>query len=181
MGNSAIGRSLQSWTHPGQMVGHMTTDAVLVILFRWLHVATACVAVGGVFFVRIILPAGLAVLPSDSAKAAFLRTRAIFKRVIHTCIFLLLISGTYNAVRNWPAYTAMGPGIGHGLFGIHLLLALVVFGIALWLLAGKEPPVNHRKWAAVNLTLLLLAVAAASTLKYAREHAAKSPAPVSPR
>jgi heme A synthase len=61
--------------------------------------------------------------------------------------------------------------LGHGLFGVHLLLALIVFGIALWLLAGKEPPANHKKWMAVNLVLMLLAVAAASTLKYVREHA----------
>jgi hypothetical protein len=64
----------------------------------------------------------------------------------------------------------MGPGVGHGLFGIHLLLALTAFTIALWLLAGAQPPVNHKTWMAINLTILLLTIAAASVLKYAREH-----------
>jgi hypothetical protein len=84
-----------------------------------------------------------------------------------------LISGTYNAVANWQAYTDAGPGLGHGIFGVHLLLALIIFGIGLWLLAGAEPPPNHKSWAAVNLVLMLLTIAAASTLKYVREHLSK--------
>jgi uncharacterized membrane protein len=145
-------------------------NAVVIIFFRWLHVATACLAVGGVFFMLVVFPIGLRTLEAEAGRTMLLRTRRAFKMVIHPCILLFLVSGTYNAVMNWPAYTAIGPGLGHGLFGIHLLLALIVFGIALWLLAGKEPPVNHKKWMAVNLVLMLLAIAAASTLKYVREH-----------
>ncbi len=151
----------------------MSLDALVVISFRWIHIVTACIAVGGVFFMRIILPIGLSTLDPEAKKTAFLRTRRVFKIVIHSAILLFLISGTYNAIRNWPAYTAMGPGVGHGMFGMHLLLALVVFGIALWLLAGAEPPASHRKWMMVNVVLLLTTVAVASTLKYAREHSAK--------
>ena len=143
---------------------------LLIIFFRWLHVATACVAVGGVFFMRVVFPIGLKTLDGEPAHAMFLRTRRAFKMVIHPCILFLLISGTYNAVLNWHAYTTMGPGLGHGLFGIHLLLALIIFCIALWLLAGAEPPVNHKKWLGVNLILMFLAIAAASTLKYFRDH-----------
>jgi uncharacterized membrane protein len=142
----------------------------LIIFFRWLHVATACVALGGVFFMRVVFPIGLKTLGAESAHKMLLRTRRAFKMVIHPCILFLLVSGTYNAVLNWHAYTAAGPGLGQGLFGVHLLLALIVFGIALWLLAGAEPRPNHKKWLGVNLVLMLLAVAAASTLKYVREH-----------
>jgi uncharacterized membrane protein len=152
----------------------MGAHAILVIFFRWLHVATACVAVGGVFFIRVVFPIGLKSLDGEHARAMLLRTRRAFKMVVHSSILLLLISGTYNAVQNWPGYTAAGPGIGHGLFGVHLLLALIVFGVALWLLAGPEPPVNHQTWMGFNLILLLLAIAAASTLKYVREHAKPS-------
>jgi uncharacterized membrane protein len=149
----------------------MDPHAILVIFFRWLHVATACIAVGGVFFIRVIFPIGLKSLDSEPARKMLLSTRRAFKMVVHSAILLLLISGTYNAVQNWPGYTRAGPGVGHGLFGVHLLLALIVFGIALWLLTGPEPPVNHKSWMGVNVVLLLLAIAAASTLKYVREHA----------
>jgi uncharacterized membrane protein len=152
----------------------MDLHAILIILFRWIHLATACVAVGGVFFIRVVFPIGLKSLDAEPARTMLLRTRRVFKMVVHTCILLLLISGTYNAIQNWQGYTAAGPGVGHGLFGVHLLLALIVFGVALWLLAGPEPPADHKKWMGFNLVLLFLAIAAASTLKYVREHAKPS-------
>jgi uncharacterized membrane protein len=146
----------------------------LIVLFRWLHLTTACVAVGGVFFLTIIFPIGIKALDAESARVVLLRTRRVFKMVIHTCILFLLISGTYNATMNWGKYTAMSAGLGHGLFGLHLLLALIVFGIALWLLMGKEPKKDHLRWMAITLGLMFLTIAAASVLKYARENSAKS-------
>ncbi len=145
----------------------------LIVFFRWLHLTTACIAVGGVFFLRIIFPIGLKALDADNARAMLLRTRRVFKMVIHTCILFLLISGTYNATMNWGKYTAMSGGLGHALFGVHLLLALIVFGIALWLLMGKEPKPDHLRWPAINLGLMFLTIAAASVLKYARENSTK--------
>jgi uncharacterized membrane protein len=149
----------------------------VIVLFRWIHITTACVAVGGVFFICVVFPIGLAALEADAARAMFLRTRWVFKMVVHTCILLLLVSGTFNAWTNWPKYTAMSAGLGHSLFGVHLLLALIVFTIALWVLAGKEPPKNHLAWMAVNLGLMLLTIAAASVLKYARETSTKPATP----
>jgi uncharacterized membrane protein len=148
-------------------------NPVLVILFRFLHVATACVAVGGVFFIRVIFPVGLKSLDSESSRSMLLRTRRVFKRVVHTCILLLLISGTFNAILNLPGYKQAGSGISHPLLGLHVLTALIVFGIALWILSGPEPPADHQKWMAVNVVLVFLTIAAASTLKYVREHAKK--------
>jgi uncharacterized membrane protein len=142
---------------------------ILIVFFRWLHIATACVAVGGVFFLRIVIPIALRSLDADSAKTMLLRTRRVFKMVVHTCILFLLISGAFNAWTNWSKYSAMGQGLGHSLFGVHLLLALLVFGISLWLLMGPEPKKNHLQWLAINLALMLLTIAAASVLKYARD------------
>lgn len=150
--------------------------AFLVIFLRWLHLVAACLLLGGVFFIRFVFPAANRGLEPGEGHAAFLRVRRAFKMVVHSCILLLLISGAYNAVRYWPAYTGMGAGLGHSLFGLHLLLGLVVFGIALWLLAGGEPPASNRKWAAVNVVLLLLTIAAASSVKYFREQSAAGPA-----
>ncbi len=150
-------------------------NAFLGILFRWLHIIPACLSIGGVFFMRIILPVGLTVLPPDQQKAVFLRCRRVFKFVIHPSILLFLISGTYNAMANWNAYHRAVPA-SHAFFGLHVLLAVIVFTIALILLAGKEPPVMHKKWMTVNLALLMFVVAAGSTLKWVRDHT--PPAPV---
>ena len=146
--------------------------AFVSVFFRWLHIIPACLAVGGVFFMRIVLPVGLSVLPADQQKAAFLKCRRVFKMTVHTSILLFLISGTYNAMANWKIYHEAIP-TSHALFGTHVLLAIAIFTISLILLAGKEPPVAHKQWMTVNLLLLLCAVAAASALKYVRDHTAK--------
>jgi len=141
----------------------------LSIFFRWLHVFTACVAIGGVFFMRLIVPIGLATLDPVPRKAAFLRLRRVFKMVIHTSILLLLVSGIYNSWANWDAYNQI-PQQAQPLWGTHVLLALCIFAISLYVLAGVEPPARHAKLMAVNLVLMALLLAVAATLKYAREH-----------
>lgn len=146
----------------------MNLDAALIIFFRWLHIITACIAVGGVFFMRIVLPLGIISLDPEPRQAVFLRCRRIFKMVIHPAILLFLISGIYNTFKVWDQYKQT-PGLTHGLWGMHVLLALIVFGIALVLLAGKEPPKSYKAWMTGNLVLLMFIVAAASTLKYIRE------------
>ncbi len=145
-------------------------DQFLGVLSRWFHIIPACLAIGGAVFIRFILPVGLRVLEPEQQKLVYLRCRRVFKMLIHTSILLLLLSGTYNAIMNWPKYKLVVP-MSHMLFGLHVLFALVVFTISLILLAGKEPPASHRTWMAVNIVLMLIVVAAASTLKWVRDHA----------
>jgi uncharacterized membrane protein len=144
-------------------------SAAPAILFRWLHIAAACVAVGGVFFMRLLVPAGLSQLEPETRRATFLRLRRLFKMVIHTCILLLLVSGIFNTLGNWAAYNQT-PAAAQPLWGLHVLLAVSIFAIALYALTGKEPPARHATWMAVNLVLMALAVAAAGSLKYVRDH-----------
>jgi uncharacterized membrane protein len=144
-------------------------QVALTVFFRWLHVASACVAIGGVFFLRILAPYGLATLDPVPRKAAFLRLRRALKMVIHSAILLLIVSGIYNSWLNWDAYTQI-PMQAHPLWGTHVLLALIIFAIALYVLAGAEPPAKHARWTLVNLVLMALLLAVAATLKYAREH-----------
>jgi uncharacterized membrane protein len=147
--------------------------AFLTVLFRWLHIIPACLAIGGAVFMRLVLPVGLAALDDPQQRqAVFLRCRRVFKMLIHTCILLLLISGSYNAWRNWAAYHEAIP-LSHAFFGLHVILALMVFGISIAVLMGKEPPASHRKLMAVNLVLLALLVAAGSTLKWVRDNTPK--------
>lgn len=142
--------------------------AALGIFFRWLHIITACVAVGGLFFMVLLLPAGLRSLDVVVREEVALRFRRLFKVVIHACILLFLISGTYNAIANWKGYRA-GVPLTHELFGLHILLALCVFVVWLLALAGKPTRPGVRRWMGASLVLVLLTVAAASSLKWARE------------
>jgi uncharacterized membrane protein len=153
--------------------------AFLGVLFRWLHIIPACLAIGGAFFMRLILPAALGGLEPEPRHAALLRARRVFKMLIHACILLLIVSGTYNAMGNWKKYAQVIP-LSHALFGLHLILAIAVFVISIVVLLGKEPPASHRQWMTVNLVLLALLVAAGSSLKWVRDHAPPQPPPASP-
>ena len=141
---------------------------IVDILFRWIHVVSAVLAVGGAFFVLLVLPRGIGPLDSEPREAVFLRCRRAFKFVVHPSILGLLVSGVYNTFKNWQWYL-VNPKLMHAFFGVHVLLAVVVVSITLWLLAGREPKRGHRTWLKVNVFLMLLTIAAASCLKWARD------------
>jgi uncharacterized membrane protein len=152
---------------------------ILAILSRWIHVISACLAVGGVFFARFVLPSGLRILDEETGKNVHLKIRRTFKMVIHSAILLLLITGIYNSYLAWDKYS-LDSALLHPLWGTHILLALIAFAIALYVLAGPLPPKSHRKLMAVNFVVLIAAVAVASTLKWARERVvADHAAPIS--
>src|SRR4051794_33490979 len=126
----------------------MNFDSILVITFRWLHIIAACFAIGGAFFLRVILPIGTSTLDAEQRQAVLLRCRRAFKMVVHPAILVFLVTGTYNAWRNWGVYSGYPQyrGLMHGTFGMHLLLGLTVIGISLWLLAGRELRRSHARW-----------------------------------
>lgn len=142
----------------------------LVVISRWLHVISACLAIGGAFFIRFILPRGLRGLDETAANQALLACRRSFKMLIHTVILLLILTGIYNTCLAWDKYK-LDEAVLHSMWGMHVLLAALAMGIFLYVLAGREPPKASRKLMALNFAILLLAVAAASTLKWARERA----------
>jgi uncharacterized membrane protein len=145
----------------------MTLDA-LAIFVRWVHVITACVVIGSVFFLHFILPIGMRGLEPQASEAVFLRFRRRMKMVIHVGVLLFILSGAYNAYRAWHLYSR-DPAVLHAIFGIHLLLALTAIALLMVAFAGREPrriQPGLIRWA---LVAMILAVAAASTLKAGRE------------
>jgi uncharacterized membrane protein len=144
--------------------------AILTILSRWIHVICACLALGGTVFIRLILPTGLKLLEEDSRQMVFLAVRRTFKIVIHAAITFFLITGVINTIFAWDKYQ-LDPPLLQSLWGFHILGALVVFTLSLYMLAGAKPPQSHRKLAVINVVMLLLTILAASSLKWAREQA----------
>src|ERR1700690_1670394 len=121
----------------------MNTTAMWVILFRWMHLLAACIAVGGAIVMRFVLPAGLKKIEGEQREVVFLACRRAFKMFVPPTVLLILISGTYNSIHNWHAYTG-DPALLHSLWGTHVLFGLIAITIALWVLAGKKPPAWHR-------------------------------------
>jgi uncharacterized membrane protein len=143
-------------------------NAVLIVILRWLHIIPAAIAIGGLIFMRFVLPAAIRPLGDDPAREVFLRARRIFKIMLHASILLLIISGVINSIRYYEFYKATKP-LGIALWHTHMFLAVIVFVISFWSLAGKTPPASHRAVATVNVILLLVLVAVSSTLSFVRQ------------
>ena len=146
------------------------TNWVIIILLRWLHVITACVLIGGTFFLAAILSAAAEQTSEGTMQQSpYSRTRRPFKMLVHISILFLLGSGIYNAISNWSAYRA-GIPLTHALFGPHVLLAVIALTILLVIFTPREPRNWHRRGLQIAVAILLLAVLCASALKYALEH-----------
>lgn len=128
---------------------------VIVLLMRWAHILSAIVAVGGSFFMRMVLmPAANAALSDD--EHAKLRPVLVkrWQKVIHVCILLFLISGFYNyLVVTSPMH--QGQPLYHMLFGIKFLLAMLVFFLAIVLTSLKPWAARVRANAKLWLGLLV--------------------------
>jgi len=143
-------------------------NAVLIVILRWLHIIPAAIVIGGLIFLRFVLPAAIRPLPDEQGREVFLKARRIFKIMIHASILFLIISGVINSIRFYPHYAQHRP-LAIALWHTHMFLAVIVFVISFWSLAGKVPPASHRAAATVNVILLLLLVAISSTLQYVRQ------------
>jgi uncharacterized membrane protein len=141
-----------------------------VIGSRWIHVISACLIIGGVCFMRFVLPRGLKALDEAQSTGLLVAIRRGFKMIVHPAILLLILSGIYNTWLAWDKYN-LDKAVLHALWGTHILLALLAFTISLYVLAGKEPGKSQGRLMAINFVVLLLVVAAASSLKWARERA----------
>jgi len=153
-------------------IRHMDLNSVVAIFFRWLHVISACILIGSVYFYHVLLPAGTRGMAPDAAEAAERRWRRGFKMTVHVTLLMFLISGIYNAIHAWPAYK-LGRGVMHGMFGMHMLLGLGAITLLMIVLAGREPKIGRAGWVRWALIMLVLGVAAGSTLKSIRESALK--------
>ena len=151
----------------------MDANFLLAWVMRWLHVVGAVVAVGATVLMRFgVLPA-LATLPNGEEILDAIRKP--YKRLIHSAIGILLLTGLYNyivvaipkvrALREIPQYAGSISSY-HSIMGAKILLSLALFGIAMALLAPVPSMHAQRKtWLSVNVVLGLLILLLAAYLR----------------
>jgi uncharacterized membrane protein len=139
----------------------------LNLVMRWLHVTAAVAGVGGTLMMRFVILPALSTLPNGGEILD--RIRPLFKKLIHSAMGILLLTGFYNylAVAAPKVKALKEQGIEtlaayHPVMGVKIILSLVLFTIAIMLL--MPVPAMHEKrktWLTVNavlgLTILLLA------------------------
>jgi putative copper export protein len=131
------------------------------VFVRWLHVTSAVVGVGALIFWRLVL------IPAEQARDAAGRQQLMdevlppFKRIVHSALGLLLLTGAYNfwaAIPKVPALTYHT--LYHSIIGTKILLVLVLFGMVTAVLSSSPASGNmqegRRRW--VTLIILLALV-----------------------
>lgn len=132
----------------------------LNLLFRWMHIFPAIIAVGGSIFMRAALLPAVTGL-SDSERPKFHEAvRSRWSKWVMGAILFLIISGFYNFFYNTRTYEL--PKVYQMLFGIKFLLALGVFALAS-ILSGRSALAqklrqNPRPWLNLNVALAVLVV-----------------------
>jgi hypothetical protein len=140
----------------------MESPEIVNILFRWLHVAAAVTAIGGTIAMRFVILPVLGQLANGGEVLDQLRKP--FKRLIHSAIGVLLLTGLYNyVIVAIPKVRALKEaGVEqmaryHMVMGTKILLALALFTIAILLLKPVPSLHENRKtWLSVNVVLGLL-------------------------
>ncbi len=146
----------------------MDTDLIVPVIFRWLHIGPVIVVIGGAFFARFIIFPSLAETLSEDQRGQ-VRSAVIrrWKRVVHICITLILISGAYNIYH--AIVELHKPPLYHMLFLPKLLAALGIFFIASALVGKSEAFENMRrenkKWLGVLIALAVLIVLISGVMK----------------
>ena len=146
-------------------------DMLLVVL-RWMHVMSAMVLVGGTIYMACVLYPSLASLTRDEVERLGGLFRQRWSRLVMLSILLLLVSGIVNVIL-MASRGEFGqvPGYYHGMLGVKILLALVVF-LLLSLLSGRSAVAvrlraNPSRWLAIVVLLSLLVVGIAGVMKLA--------------
>jgi len=105
------------------------------IVSRWLHIAAAAVAVGGLVYARFVVFPALQLLSEDTRAMLSAQFSARLKPIALTAIAALFLTGAYNL------YRVLDRGIVdssyHAAFGLKFLLAFHLFAM-LFLLSA--PP-----------------------------------------
>lgn len=125
------------------------------VLAQWLHLSAAVAAVGGVFYVRVVLTKSLRALPPEQGRLVVKAAARRFHPVLWVAIAVLFVSGFYNVA------TAAARGVADPLYwrllGVKVLLALVLFALALAVTLPAPALVNFQRRRpqvlAVNLAL----------------------------
>ncbi len=140
----------------------------VMLVARVLHVLSAIVLVGGIFYLRTVVAPAVPTDGSATADQWFGGRRATWAKWVGITTLLLLATGLFNFIRIIQTNESMG-ALYQALFGVKFLLALVLFGLAA-MIAGKTSVAdrlrqNMQRWLGVCLAIGLAIVVLASVLR----------------
>ncbi|MGI9430532.1 MAG: hypothetical protein ACR2NM_17865 [Bythopirellula sp.] len=150
----------------------ITGPYVIQLVSRVLHILSAIILVGGLFYLRTVLAPAGDFSPEQRNQACFADRRAVWAKWVGLASAFLIVSGLYNLMQILGQAKADGvelPPTYHMLFGIKFLLALLVMFIAS-ILAGKTPLADRfrgqmRKWLNIGWLAAIATIVLAAILR----------------
>jgi hypothetical protein len=143
----------------------MDAELLLPTIVRWLHIGSACLAVGAPFFVRFaLIPAAEKSLQPDQFQALKEAMHARWRPIVYSLILLFILTGLYTffVTARWRELTPDARKTYHMLFGIKTLAAFGIFFLASALAGRSKAFLPIRKsaktWIAVLLTLAAIVI-----------------------
>ena len=142
--------------------------SVLTLISRWLHIVSVVVVIGGAVFMRFaLMPAAHSVLPDDLHDKLRSRLMARWKRVVHVCVAILIVTGSFNFYLTF--HDNVKPIPYHPILGVKLIGAAVVFFLAI-ALTGSSPGFSKLrqesgKWMSVQIALAAVIILLSGLMK----------------
>jgi uncharacterized membrane protein len=160
----------------------MDSELILPYVSRWVHIASAMLAVGAPFFIRFaLMPAAAKVLDDDTHAKLREAINARWRVAVYILITLFILTGLYNflvpvrvdgglVTARWKDFAPEDKRLYHMLFGIKVLAAFGMFFLAS-ALPGRTAtfaPIrkNARLWTLVLLLLAAVVLSCASAMRY---------------
>src|SRR3954466_7000187 len=81
---------------PAPYTRKVSADLLLHLLARFIHIISAILLLGGVFYARQVLVPVLSGLPSARVELAAGRSQSRFRTTLWTLLALIVLSGLYN-------------------------------------------------------------------------------------
>lgn len=140
----------------------MNADLAISMAVRWVHIASATLAIGAPFFVRFaLLPAAAKELDATTHQRLRVAVNARWSKVVYALITLFILTGLYNfmVTAHWRELQPADRKIYHMIFGFKMMAAFGIFFLASALAGKSEGLAAIRKHAKTFLGVLLILAA----------------------
>lgn len=157
---------------PPSMGPFMEPEFLISLVARWLHILSACLAIGVPIYARFVLMPALAQL-DETQRSTFRETlHARWRIFVYVMIVIFLATGfwTFLGAKRWSSFAADAKFRYHLLFGIKLIIALAMFFISS-ALAGRSAALagirnNAKLWLAILIVLGLCVVGISGFMRF---------------
>ena len=160
------------------------------LVARYLHIVCGTLIVGGTLFYEMVVPIAIADLKPEQQLAIFARARWVFRQIVWSSAFVLLVSGAITTGQQWRTYVrsqeatieiradgSVKTARPSSMFQrpdwwwvAHVSTGFIAVLIAVALTLGSTPPTHPIQWMRLNLIVLMIVIFLGSATRHMRQN-----------